>query len=105
LPAGCPLTAFEGRYEDGRWRVDLPGGMSLPDRRDFKAHVVAQLRARHPGHTTVYVGDGRLDFPAARTCDRIFAVADSTLAKMCAEAGIEHTPFEDWAEIARRLAG
>jgi 2-hydroxy-3-keto-5-methylthiopentenyl-1-phosphate phosphatase len=104
LPAGCPLTAFEGRYEDGRWRVDLPGGMSLPDRRDFKAHVVAQLRARHPGHTTVYVGDGRLDFPAARTCDRIFAVADSTLAKMCAEAGIEHTPFEDWAEIARALA-
>jgi hypothetical protein len=30
LPTGCPLTAFEGRFEDGRWRVDLPAGVTVP---------------------------------------------------------------------------
>jgi 2-hydroxy-3-keto-5-methylthiopentenyl-1-phosphate phosphatase len=64
---------------------------------------VAELRARHDGHTTVYVGDGRLDFPAARTCDRVFAVAGSTLAKLCAEAGVAFTAFETFDEIARAL--
>ena len=105
LPPGLALTAFEGRFEDGRWRVELPAGMTLPAGRDFKAHVVACLRARHPGHAAVYVGDGRLDFPAARTCDLIFAVRDSTLAKLCAEAGIPFEPFDTFDEITRALAG
>jgi 2-hydroxy-3-keto-5-methylthiopentenyl-1-phosphate phosphatase len=103
LPADCTLTAFEGRFEDGRWRVELPAGVAVPAGRDFKAHVVALLRERHPGHTTVYVGDGRLDFPAARTCDRIFAVAGSTLAKLCAEAGIDFEAFETFDEVTRAL--
>jgi 2-hydroxy-3-keto-5-methylthiopentenyl-1-phosphate phosphatase len=103
LPPGCPLTAFEGRFEDGRWRVELPPGLTVPAGSDFKAHVVALLRARHPGHTAVYVGDGRLDFPAARTCDLIFAVAGSTLAKLCAEAGIAFEPFESFDELTRAL--
>jgi 2-hydroxy-3-keto-5-methylthiopentenyl-1-phosphate phosphatase len=104
LPAGCALTAFEGRFEEGRWRVELPAGLTVPAGRDFKAHVVAELRARHPGHTTVYVGDGRLDFPAARTCDLVFAVAGSTLAKLCAEAGIAFAAFETFDDVARALA-
>jgi 2-hydroxy-3-keto-5-methylthiopentenyl-1-phosphate phosphatase len=104
LPAGSALTAFEGRFEGGRWRVELPPGLSVPAGRDFKAHVVSLLRERYPDHTTVYVGDGRLDFPAARTCDRIFAVTDSTLAKMCAEAGIEFTPFHSFDEVTAALA-
>jgi len=104
LPPEAALTAFEGRFEGGRWRVDLPPGLSVPAGRDFKAHVVALLRERHPDHATVYVGDGRLDFPAARTCDRIFAVGGSTLAKMCAESGIEFTPFETFDEVAAALA-
>jgi 2-hydroxy-3-keto-5-methylthiopentenyl-1-phosphate phosphatase len=103
LPPGCPLTAFEGRFEGGRWRVELPTGIAVPAGRDFKAHVVALLRARHPGHTTVYVGDGRLDFPAARTCDLIFAVADSTLAKLCAEAGLAFHAFDTFDELTRAL--
>jgi 2-hydroxy-3-keto-5-methylthiopentenyl-1-phosphate phosphatase len=105
LPAGCRLTAFEGRFEAGRWRVELPAGVTVPAGRDFKAHVVAELRARHAGHATVYVGDGRLDFPAARTCDHIFAVAGSTLAKLCAEAGLAFTAFESFDEITRALDG
>ena len=103
LPPGSALTAFEGRFEAGRWRVELPAGLTVPVGRDFKAHVVALLRARHPGHTTVYVGDGRLDFPAARTCDLIFAVADSTLSKLCAESGIPFHPFETFDEVTRAL--
>ncbi|HVU53271.1 MAG TPA: HAD-IB family phosphatase [Polyangia bacterium] len=104
LPAGCALTAFEGRFEDGRWSVALPDGVAVPEGRDFKAHVVSLLRARHPGHATVYVGDGRLDFPAARTCDLVFAVAGSTLAKLCAEHGVAFAPFETFDEVTRALA-
>ena len=104
LPSGAALTAFEGRFEGGRWRVDLPPGLSVPMGRDFKAHVVALLRERYPDHTTVYVGDGRLDFPAARTCQRVFAVVGSTLAKMCTEAGIVFTPFETFDEVTAALA-
>jgi 2-hydroxy-3-keto-5-methylthiopentenyl-1-phosphate phosphatase len=104
LPPGCALTAFEGRFDGGRWRVELPPGLTVPAGRDFKAHVVAELRARHPGHTTVYVGDGRLDFPAARTCDLVFAVAGSTLARLCAEHSVTFSPFETFDEIARALA-
>ena len=103
LPPGASLTAFEGFFEGGRWRVELPAGLVVPRGRDFKAHVVAELRARHPGHTTVYVGDGRLDFPAARTCDVIFAVRGSTLAKLCAEADLPFEAFDTFDEIARVL--
>jgi 2-hydroxy-3-keto-5-methylthiopentenyl-1-phosphate phosphatase len=104
LPAGVPLTAFEGRFESGRWRVELPAGVDVPAGRDFKAHVVATLRARHPGHTTVYLGDGRLDFPAARTCDLVFAVKDSTLARLCDEARVPFAPFETFDEVATLLS-
>jgi 2-hydroxy-3-keto-5-methylthiopentenyl-1-phosphate phosphatase len=103
LPPDVALTAFEGRFADGRWSVDLPPGMTVPRDVDFKAHVVASRRARHPGHTTVYVGDGRLDFPAARTCARVFAVADSTLARLCAEHQISFTAFERFDEITAAL--
>lgn len=103
LPAGVALTAFEGRFEEGRWSVELPPGLSVPRGKDFKSLVVELLRARHPGHATVYVGDGRLDFPAARTCDLIFAVRNSTLAKLCAEHGIPFTAFDTFDEIAAAL--
>jgi 2-hydroxy-3-keto-5-methylthiopentenyl-1-phosphate phosphatase len=104
LPTGVALTAFEGRFQDGRWRVELPAGVDVPAGHDFKAHVVATLHARHPGHTTVYIGDGRLDFPAARTCDRVFAVRDSTLARLLLEANVPFTPFDDFDEVAILLA-
>ena len=104
LPPDVALTAFEGRFENGRWRVELPAGLTLPPNVDFKSHVVAQLRARHPGHATVYVGDGRLDFPAARTCDLVFAVADSTLARLCDEHLVPYVAFEDFAEVTTALS-
>ena len=76
LPPWIPFTSFVGTFTDGSWRVTLPRRMrAAAPGEDFKSHVVAELRARHPGHPTVYLGDGRLDLPAALTCDRIFAVA------------------------------
>ena len=104
IPADLALTAFDGRFEGGRWRVDLPAGLAVPANRDFKAHVVTLLRARHPGHTTVYIGDGRLDFPAARTCDRVLAVTGSTLAHLCDEAAVPFTPFETFHDVLAALA-
>ena len=107
LPPGVALTAFVGTFDPARpgWRVELPAGVTVPRGTDFKAHVVAQLRASHPGHATVYIGDGRLDFPAARTCDLVFAIADSTLAHLCDEALVPYTAFERFVEITTALAG
>lgn len=103
LPPGVSVTSFEGVHESGRWRVTLPSGMSLAPGEDFKTSVVARLRARHPGHATAYVGDGRLDFPAARRCDRVFAVRGSSLAGYCREAGVPFEEFDTFAEVAAGL--
>jgi 2-hydroxy-3-keto-5-methylthiopentenyl-1-phosphate phosphatase len=103
LPVGVAFTAFEGSFDGERWQVALPAGFSLPAGQDFKIQALADLRARHPGHRTVYVGDGRLDFPAAREADAVFAVHGSTLARLCREAGIACTDFESFDEIKDAL--
>jgi 2-hydroxy-3-keto-5-methylthiopentenyl-1-phosphate phosphatase len=106
LPPDVALTAFEATFDDtaGRWQVTLPAGIALGEGEDFKSHVVAGLRARHAGHAVIYVGDGRLDFPAARRSDFVFAVRDSTLARMCAAEGITCVQFDDFSEVAAALA-
>jgi 2-hydroxy-3-keto-5-methylthiopentenyl-1-phosphate phosphatase len=86
LPPGIPLVAFRGAFDGRGWRVSLPAGMQLSPGEDFKSNVVADLRRQHPGHPTVYLGDGRLDLPAAETCDQVFAVRDSKLADLCPRA-------------------
>jgi 2-hydroxy-3-keto-5-methylthiopentenyl-1-phosphate phosphatase len=86
LPSDVPFTAFVGEFADGRWNVRLPPDVQLAPGQDFKSRVVADLRARHPGWPTVYLGDGRLDLPAAETCDRVFAVRGSKLAQLCPRA-------------------
>jgi 2-hydroxy-3-keto-5-methylthiopentenyl-1-phosphate phosphatase len=103
LPGGVTVTSFEGKLEDGSWRVTLPPGTSLASGEDFKTRVVADLRARHPAHATAYVGDGRLDFPAARLCDRVFAVRGSVLASHCRNAGVPFVEFDTFAEVATGL--
>jgi 2-hydroxy-3-keto-5-methylthiopentenyl-1-phosphate phosphatase len=103
LPAGVPFTAFEGTFDGRRWHVSLPAGFSLPAGRDFKIAVLDELRARHPGHRTIYVGDGRLDFPAARDADAVFAVRGSALAQLCHAAGVACTEFDRFDEIVAAL--
>lgn len=103
LPAGVAFTAFEGEFDGDRWRVVLPPGVALPAGKDFKVQVLDDLRARHPGHRVIYVGDGRLDFPAARHADAIFAVRGSTLARLCHERAIACHEFDDFDEIVAAL--
>ena len=86
LPPAVPIVAFTGTFDGRRWQVSLPDGMCLAPGEDFKSHVVADLRRQHPGHSTVYLGDGRLDLPAAETCDEVFAVRGTRLAELCPRA-------------------
>ncbi len=104
LPPGVAFTAFEGVFDGDHWSVTLPPGFALPAGEDFKIQVLDNLRARHPRHAVVYVGDGRLDVPAARLCERIFAVRNSPLARLCREAGIACSEFDRFDEITAALA-
>jgi 2-hydroxy-3-keto-5-methylthiopentenyl-1-phosphate phosphatase len=104
LPPGVAITCFEGTLDgDGGWRVSLPAGMSLAPGEDFKTRVVADLKARHPDHATAYVGDGRLDFPAASRCDRVYAVRGSALAVHCRKANVPFVEFDTFAEVVAGL--
>jgi 2-hydroxy-3-keto-5-methylthiopentenyl-1-phosphate phosphatase len=99
LPADIPFVAFVGSFAGGRWQVTLPPDVRVAPGEDFKSRVVADLRARHPGRPTVYLGDGHLDLLAAETCDRVFAVRGSKLAQLCARA----VPFDTLDEVVAAL--
>lgn len=99
LPPGIPFVAFAGAFDGRGWRVELPPGMRLTPGEDFKTKVVADLRRQHPGHSTVYLGDGRLDLLAAETCDEVFAVRASKLAELCPRA----RPFDSLDEVVAAL--
>jgi len=105
LPPGVPFSAFHGAFIAGRWQVTLPADVALEPGEDFKVHVLDGLRARHPGHAVVYVGDGRMDFPAARSADHVFAVRGSTLGRLCRQEGVPCVEFERFDEIAAALSG
>ncbi|HVV50879.1 MAG TPA: HAD-IB family phosphatase [Polyangia bacterium] len=99
LPPGIPFVAFAAAFDGRGWRVSLPPGMQLAPGRDFKTEVVTGLRRQHPGRPTVYLGDGRLDLPAAETCDEVFAVRGSKLAELCPRA----RPFDRLDEVVAAL--
>ena len=104
LPAWIPFTSFVGTFTEWSWRVTLPATMApLAPGEDFKSRIVADLRARHPGHPVVYLGDGRLDLAAALTCDHIFAVAGSSLADLARVAGRTVEEFQSLDEVAASL--
>jgi 2-hydroxy-3-keto-5-methylthiopentenyl-1-phosphate phosphatase len=103
LPTALPVAAFAGTFTGSGYDVSLPAGFTLAPGEDFKSRVVADLVARHPGHPTVYLGDGRLDLAAAERCDRVFAVRDSRLAQLLREAGREVTEFDDLEEVTAAL--
>jgi len=109
VPPGVPIFAYDARYDGGRWQVTLPSKGDLgvdptpPPGGDFKVHVLAELRARQPGAPTAYIGDGRLDFEAARRCDRIFAVRGSPLVRLCARAGLACSEFDTFDDVVAAL--
>ncbi len=82
--------------------MTLPPDVQVAPGQDFKSRVVADLRARHPGWPTVYLGDGRLDLPAAETCDQVFAVRGSKLAELCPRARLFDTLDEVVAALEVR---
>ena len=83
----------------------MPPGVALARGQDFKVRVLDDLRARHPGYPVVYAGDGRLDFPAARHADQVFAVRGSALGLLCQEARVPCVEFERFDEITAALGG
>jgi 2-hydroxy-3-keto-5-methylthiopentenyl-1-phosphate phosphatase len=103
LPAGVEFVSYTAVL-DRTWRVSLPQGFRLAEGVDFKVQALRDLRTRFPGVETMFIGDGRNDFPLAREADRVFAVRGSTLARLCAEHGVPHDTFESFTEIAVRVA-
>ncbi|HYF50297.1 MAG TPA: MtnX-like HAD-IB family phosphatase [Planctomycetota bacterium] len=102
LPPGVPYHCYAAEHQ-GRWIVKLPPDVELTPACDFKIHVMEKLLKQHGKRDTVFIGDGRNDFPIARECDRVFAVKNSTLGKMCREAGVACVAFETFDEVAGGL--
>lgn len=102
LPPGTAFTCFDAHF-DGRWRVTVPESVPLGPGDDFKIRVLEQLKAATGETATAYIGDGRLDYPAARRCDRVFAVRGSALDALCARDGVPCTPFESFTEVCAAL--
>jgi 2-hydroxy-3-keto-5-methylthiopentenyl-1-phosphate phosphatase len=98
LPEDVSFSAYTAVLEDG-WRVRLRDGESLPPGADFKVDRLEELRARHPTHATVFIGDGRNDLPIAKACDRVFALRGSSLQRLCRRAGIHVEDFESFREV------
>ncbi len=105
LPPGIPVRCYYAELggKDSRWRVTMPPGVVLQSGEDFKVHVCEDLCREHPDRDTVFIGDGRNDFPVASHCKYVFAVKDSTLAKLCAEAGKPHVEFESFETVVEKL--
>jgi len=102
LPPGIPITALAAKLNHG-WDVTLPLGVHVPRGQDYKRHMLELLRGKHTGQATVFIGDGRNDFPAARACDHVFALKDSTLESLCIEHGVKCAVFETFREIQQAL--
>jgi 2,3-diketo-5-methylthio-1-phosphopentane phosphatase len=64
-----------------------------------KRSIVQELGS---GDEIVYVGDGYSDRCAAEASDRVFATKE--LARYLDERGVPYEPFDDFNDIARRLA-
>jgi 2-hydroxy-3-keto-5-methylthiopentenyl-1-phosphate phosphatase len=103
LPSWIPFSSFVASFVEDQYEVSLPPGMTLAPKEDFKSHVIAGLRARHPGYPVAYLGDGRLDLKASSTCDRVFAVRGSRLARLVRESGREVFEFTRLDEVAAEL--
>lgn len=103
LPPGVEFTSYTAVLEDG-WRVKLPDGYELLRGADFKIDVMRGLTAARPSVPTVFIGDGRNDLPVAQQCNRVFALRDSSLARLCAKHDVPFDEFQSFHEIWRALA-
>ncbi len=109
LPPGLPYFGYIGDYDEARkiWEVQLPGWPSVDPAagEDFKVRVMEELRHEYGADAlpAIFIGDGRNDGPVAQEADRVFAVKDSFLTKICTERGQAFTPFTDFNEVIAAL--
>ena len=102
VPAGIPIHSLTAEL-NGHWQVKFPDGCRIDHREDYKVHVLEKLKREHPGAPIAFIGDGRNDFPIAEQVDRVFAVEGSSLARMCADAGIACLEFHSFEEVVSAL--
>ena len=96
LPWSANLAHFEG----GRMRPEFPELEGACGRcGNCKGAHVRAWRAR--GFVPVLIGDGLSDRCGALAADRVLARGD--LLAWCRAEGIEATPFESFADVARTL--
>jgi 2-hydroxy-3-keto-5-methylthiopentenyl-1-phosphate phosphatase len=103
LPEGIPFISYEAALEEG-WQVRLPSDVSLNPGEDFKIHALKRLCEKHPGRETVFIGDGRNDFPISKAVNQVFAKSDSTLERLCKESSLKHHSFDNFHEIRALLS-
>ncbi|MCW8133024.1 MAG: HAD-IB family phosphatase [Planctomycetota bacterium] len=101
-----PEIKFHGLRAElrGTWKVFLPPEAQLAPGEDYKVWVMNRLRGEHAGRPAVFIGDGRNDLEIARHADRVFAVAGSTLEKLCRELAIPFQSFTDFHQIIAALS-
>lgn len=103
-----PAHHYRSRFdaEKKRWEIFLPDFPTV-DRaagEDFKVRVLEELKKEQPANTpSVFIGDGRNDFPVSRQADIVFAVQGSRLAQMRQEAGLPVYEFETFDKVAAIL--
>jgi len=102
LPEGMPLFCYGSEHKKS-WQVFLPRDLDVRKDEDFKIYVLNKLKQRHPGMPTVFIGDGRNDFPIARQVDHVFAIKDSSLESLCKEAGVACTVVSTFDEVGGKL--
>lgn len=98
LPPEIPFYSYQTSFNE-HWEVHMPAGIQKAEGEDLKVHVKKLLKKLHGKQRVVFIGDGRNDFPVAKTADIVFAVRGSTLARMCAEHGVAHKEFDDFREL------
>jgi 2-hydroxy-3-keto-5-methylthiopentenyl-1-phosphate phosphatase len=99
LPQGIPIVSYKAVLGEDGWDVTLPDGVELKAGEDFKIHAMERLLEKYPGRQTVFIGDGRNDFPIAQKCRYVFTRSESTLERLCRENNIVATSFAQFDEI------
>ena len=89
------------RFEPQGIRVQYIGPDGLPVDSDFKETYVNLFLSQ--GYRIIYIGNGASDFAPAQRCHHIFATGD--LLAYCQRQNLPCTPFTNFNEVIRGLAG
>lgn len=68
---------------------------------NFKQDIVRHSKRQE--RKVIFVGDGLADFPAAKDADKVFAIKDSRLSKLCKKTGIKCKEIIDFREVTNTV--